>query len=203
MWFKRQTLAAQNQTDPYLGPVLRAPLRAPRQEPVFEETLPNTRPTTIDIDVGPNLAQTPKTVLHFQPKVVNPSPAHNPAQIVAHKPHTSKNTTPHIAQNIFIIPADVSIEGKIDAQKAMTIAGTLLGHISQCEQLILLSGGTIKGDITCHSAEISGTINGTINVTGLCVVHNSANITGPINYGTLKVDEGAIVNGTLTKLPQA
>jgi cytoskeletal protein CcmA (bactofilin family) len=200
MWFKRQTQVAQSQTDPYLGPLL----RAPRQEPVFDEREPTTtRPTTIDIDVGVSTpASAPKTVLHFQPKVVNQNPTHNPAHIVAHKPHTPKAASTTVAQDVFILPADVTIEGKIDTQKAITIAGTLIGNITQCEQLVVLPHGTINGDVTCHSAEISGTINGTLHVTGLCVVHSSANITGPINYGTLRVDEGATIIGALTKPPQ-
>lgn len=199
MWFKRQTQAAQSQTDPYLGPVL----RAPRQEPVFESDISTTRPTTIDIDTNTPLAAAPKTVLHFQPKVVNQNPTHNPAHIVSNKPHTPKTTPTNVAQEVFILPADVTIEGKIQANKGITIAGTLVGNITQCEQLLLLPHGTVNGDVTCHSAEISGTINGALNVLGLCVVHSTANITGPINYKSLKVDEGAIITGALSPLTQS
>ena len=204
MWFKQQTsskspgkLSGSNMgTDPYLGPLKRP---STRQEPVFG---PQTISTITTVDLEPventptNIGAAPKT--QFQHKVANQS-HHNPAHIVASKPHVPKtvNAAVNVGAENFTIPADVTIEGTVQTNKAITIAGTLIGNITQAPQLLLLPNGKIAGDVQCQTAEISGTINGNMLVAGLLVCRASAQINGAINYGSLRVEEGAVLNGTL------
>ena len=143
MWFKQQTSTKSSNNDPYLGPI-RPPTR---QEPVFG---PQTTSTITTVDLEPientptNIGAAPKT--QFQHKVANQS-QHSPAQIVASKPHVPKTVNVVAAAENFTIPADVTIEGTVQTNKAITIAGTLIGNITQAPQLLLLPTGKIVGNV--------------------------------------------------------
>jgi cytoskeletal protein CcmA (bactofilin family) len=190
MWFKQQTSAKNSDNDPYLGPMPRHNHAQNRQEPVLGTT---NVVQTIDLEpVAPVNAPPPQ----FQHKVANQS-QHKPAQIMASKPHVPKTVNNAVTEN-FTIPADVTIKGSIDTQKSVTIAGKLIGDITDCDQLLLLPGGQIEGMVACKNAEISGIIsNGPLAIADLLVCRAGGQINSDISYGRLRIEEGAVINGTI------
>jgi cytoskeletal protein CcmA (bactofilin family) len=196
MWFKQQTPPTSS-NDPYLGPPKNG-----RQEPIFDSTpqaeTPSHKPVTpltVDIDAAFVSAPIGTVKPQFQPKVANQS--HHQQQVVTKKTPIAATQSP--TQDIFTIPEGVAIEGNIDTKKPITIAGSLKGDINQAPQLLLLPTGKIVGDINCQTAEISGHVQGHMVVLDLLVCRASAVINGNISYGRVRVEAGAVLNGTLAQ----
>lgn len=96
-----------------------------------------------------------------------------------------------------MIGADVLVKGDITAKGDMHIDGVVEGNV-HCGSLSLGSAGSIKGDIHSDSARIAGKILGLVDVHELNV-EASGTISGDIHYTSLHINEGAQVDGKLSR----
>ncbi|MEH3121829.1 MAG: polymer-forming cytoskeletal protein [Sphingomonas phyllosphaerae] len=96
-----------------------------------------------------------------------------------------------------MIGADVVITGDISASADLHIDGCVRGDIN-CAGLVQGSASEMIGTIIAQSAQIAGTVRGSIIVDRL-VIQRSAQIVGDVHYETLTVEQGARVEGTFAK----
>lgn len=114
---------------------------------------------------------------------------------------TSKTTSKIPAGMANQIMEGTEIEGKITCIGDIRIDGILHGLLVSKAKVIVGPTGFIKGDVVCANASIQGKIEGTIKVKELLDLRSTAQMLGEVLCGKLKVDAGAIINGTC-KMPE-
>lgn len=98
----------------------------------------------------------------------------------------------------FYVGEQSSMEGA-----EMTITGTaridgrLVGKI-HADHLIVGKSGFVSGTISGDSAEVQGVLEQSINVGGKLKIMSGGRVSGEISYGSIDVDEGAQLTGTVS-----
>lgn len=103
------------------------------------------------------------------------------------------NARNHIAQG-------TTINGTLISAGGLRIDGHFEGDITAEGKLVIGEKGFVKGTITCNDSEIEGKINGTVLGKGLMYLKATAVFEGELNYGQLKTDPGATINGRTLKI---
>ena len=104
-----------------------------------------------------------------------------------------------------------TIAGDIDCMGKVYISGSVLGSVTASEiyvntprltggllseSVIRIGSGTIViGDVTGTSAYIAGAVKGNIDVDGPVIIESTAIIRGDIKAKSIKISEGAVVDG--------
>ncbi len=92
------------------------------------------------------------------------------------------------------------IIGKIVADKDFRIDGEIEGDIICNGKIIIGQQGLLKGNIQCTFAEISGRVEGKIDVTDTLSLRENAVVTGEIKTKILIVEPKATFEGTCSML---
>jgi cytoskeletal protein CcmA (bactofilin family) len=95
---------------------------------------------------------------------------------------------------------DITLQGEIGACDHLVIEGTVKATIRQLQQFDILDYGHFSGSVTAENADINGTFNGDLTISGRLWLRSGANVTGTIRYGSLQVEKGAILKGTVDAL---
>jgi cytoskeletal protein CcmA (bactofilin family) len=97
---------------------------------------------------------------------------------------------------INLIGSGTQINGDINSSGDVRIDGTLTGNISLSGRLVIGPKGKIEGNVTCQNADVSGEIQGKVNVSEILALKNTAKILGDIATGKISIEPGAIFTGT-------
>ena len=97
-----------------------------------------------------------------------------------------------------------SLEGTLKADNDIRIDGKLNGILNCRGKVIIGPTGEIEGEVNCANAVIEGRFKGTLVVTEILSVRDSAKIEGDIQTDKLVVQSGAVFNVTcaMGKKPQ-
>jgi len=90
------------------------------------------------------------------------------------------------------------IEGKIKAPSDIRIEGTLVGDLDCQAKVIIGPSGLVNGTVSCRTAMIEGKFEGSLKVTELLEVRDSATVEGDVTYGKIKIDAGAVLIGNIS-----
>lgn len=110
---------------------------------------------------------------------------------------------PNKQHDSFLLPNGVTIIGNIRSNISGRLDGELKGNIQVDAKLIIGEEAVIKGDITAHQLIIYGKVEGNIECKTKAVICNNAVIKGAVNATTLEIEEGAVIEGAMTKNTQA
>lgn len=94
-----------------------------------------------------------------------------------------------------VIASGTSIEGQIQTEENIRLDGILKGSLSCNRRLVIGRSGQIDGSVWAREADISGIIEGDLQVEGLLVLKPGSRIGGKIIAKTIQVESGAIYNG--------
>jgi cytoskeletal protein CcmA (bactofilin family) len=111
------------------------------------------------------------------------------------------------AGKLSMIEEGITFTGNAALQGACTIAGKIVGNLSEQEgatsQIVITETGSVKGDIFSHKVSVMGTCSGTIDASGGSVdLHAKSVVNGHIRYGQLQVN-GADLNATLERVAKS
>lgn len=101
------------------------------------------------------------------------------------------------AREMSVIGADIVITGNIEASVDLHIEGRVVGDV-RCATLILGDNSAVNGRIYAARVKVSGSVDGAIETKDLAV-EGSARVTGDITYERLRVANGAVVEGKMTR----
>jgi cytoskeletal protein CcmA (bactofilin family) len=107
-----------------------------------------------------------------------------------------KQTEPSRGQNR--INEGTNIKGDINSNGFFRIDGAIEGNVVTPNKVVLGKSGSINGTLTCENADIEGTFEGKLDVSGTLTLRSSANINGDAIVGKLAVEPGASFNATCT-----
>ncbi len=98
--------------------------------------------------------------------------------------------------SINLIGSGTSIVGDISSNGDVRIDGTLKGNISISGKLVIGPSGSLEGNVQCQNADISGEVNGKVNVTELLSLKATAKLLGDIVTGKISIEPNATFTGT-------
>jgi len=100
-----------------------------------------------------------------------------------------------------IIPAGMTVRGKIEGADELTVAGFVDGEIHLRGTLHLLENGRLRGRVAVWEALIAGRTEGTVMASDRAEILATAQVEGEIRARRLTVVEGAQVNGRMISGP--
>ncbi len=108
-------------------------------------------------------------------------------------------------QDCNYIIAGTKITGDILSDNNLLIEGEIHGNIACKGKVTIGDSGKVKGNISCFTSEIFGTIEGEIKVDDVLNLRDTSRIYGNIFTSKLKIDEGAFFEGSCkmsTSIPE-
>ncbi len=105
------------------------------------------------------------------------------------KYNETDNTTINLISNGTEITGDVKSNGDI------RIDGLLTGNLNTKGKVVIGPTGKVKGEVICKNSEVSGIVEGKINVGQLLTLKNSSKIVGDIITFKLSIEPGARFTG--------
>lgn len=98
---------------------------------------------------------------------------------------------------ISILGPGVSVVGDLETPGSIRVEGTLIGSIRARKAVVVGRDGVVEGEIETADAIIAGSVVGTLKASSRLELQASARVEGTIRSGSIKVEEGATVNGDL------
>lgn len=107
----------------------------------------------------------------------------------------AKNSPPPAPPQINLIAEGTEVEGTLKASDDLRVSGTIIGTLNVDGKAILAEEGKLDGDLHATDADIAGTVDGNLHISGRLVVKGTAHIKGTIRTKRLIVEEGAEFDG--------
>ena len=95
------------------------------------------------------------------------------------------------------IGEDMRITGTVISDGSVVCAGQLEGTI-ECDNLHILLGGALNGDIKAKTVTIDGVMVGTVKA-GTVQLAKHADFNGELCCGSIAIDEGAKIEASFSK----
>lgn len=96
-----------------------------------------------------------------------------------------------------IITEDVEIRGNLNFSGRLEFNGRLEGDLSSNGELIMGENAFIKGTVEAETADVAGKIQGDVITEGRVRIRPEAMIYGTVMGGSVAIDEGAVIEGTV------
>ncbi len=94
-----------------------------------------------------------------------------------------------------LIANDVTVEGAIISKGMMQLDGKIKGQVS-VESLTIGVEGCIEGNVEAQEIIIKGQVNGTVRADKV-ELEKTARVTGDVFHGTISIEEGAVIDGSM------
>jgi cytoskeletal protein CcmA (bactofilin family) len=107
----------------------------------------------------------------------------------------SKSESNQGLQSISIISADSTIKGDMESDGDIRIDGKLIGNVTCKAKIIIGQQGIVEGNLNGNQADVLGTINGDIKMTGQLNLLGKSIINGNIHVGKLQMESTVVFNG--------
>jgi cytoskeletal protein CcmA (bactofilin family) len=101
-------------------------------------------------------------------------------------------------QVISIIGPGMKVIGDCDSDGAIRIEGTVKGNIRAGKAVVVGKDGVVDGDIFTQDAVIAGSVKGTLRAESRLEVQPTSRIEGEVVATRMQLEEGAMLNGTVT-----
>ena len=105
-------------------------------------------------------------------------------------------TTPEAV--ISIIGGGMTVRGDCESSDTIRIDGTVEGSVRAEKAVVIGKDGRVVGDISTGDAKIAGAVKGILDITSRLEVASTAVIDGEIRTARLQLDEGGVVNGSVS-----
>lgn len=103
-----------------------------------------------------------------------------------------------------LIGADTRVEGDIHFSGGLRVDGQIKGNVTeqadQASTLILSEHGSIEGSVTASKIVINGKVIGNVKAAQFIELQAKASIKGDVNYKSLEMHTGAVIEGKLVYL---
>ncbi len=87
------------------------------------------------------------------------------------------------------------IIGDIETKGDIRIDGSIEGNIVSKGKVVIGVEGSVKGQVECVNAEVSGSIEGSVNILELLSLKESSKLNGSIKTTKLSIEPGAVFSG--------
>ncbi|MBR9999027.1 MAG: polymer-forming cytoskeletal protein [Cyclobacteriaceae bacterium] len=95
-----------------------------------------------------------------------------------------------------IIGKGTTVEGNLESFGNIRVEGRIIGSIKSKSKVALGQSSFVEGDILAQNAEISGEVDGRVEISELLILKATAVISGDIITNKFIVESGATFNGS-------
>ena len=95
----------------------------------------------------------------------------------------------------------IELKGEISNCAILVVEGNVEASLD-AESLEVLQRGVFKGDARVETADIQGSVEGDLTVTGLLRIHSTGSASGKITYGRIEVDTGGGLHGEIKQIEE-
>lgn len=96
-----------------------------------------------------------------------------------------------------LVGRSISLNGQIQSCEKLIVEGFVETQMEGCRELEVARTGVFKGDADVETAEISGTVEGSLIARDTLIVRASGRILGKISFGQLEVERGGVIVGEM------
>jgi cytoskeletal protein CcmA (bactofilin family) len=114
--------------------------------------------------------------------------------------HAMLGSAPDSNAGRLVIGAGLVLNSAVSGCDHLVVGGTMEGDNVSARRLDVIEGGLVRGTAPVQEANIAGTVEGKLVVTGKLVVEATGRIIGDVEYGALEVKNGGQIEGTLRAL---
>ncbi len=125
---------------------------------------------------------------------LRPQPAPRPRPRAEIEADPAPNPAPRPAS---LVDANSTFDGKYETDQDLHVQGSVSGEIVCGGTLVIELGATAKARIQARDALVRGRVDGDIVCSGRLLLTATSVVTGTIKSGTLVVEEGASLSGTI------
>lgn len=105
-----------------------------------------------------------------------------------------------ISRGSAVIGEDLIIQGDLKSRGDIDVHGFVTGSVT-AERLIVHRGGRVYGNVRAASAEVNGTLQGTVAVRNLISIGSSGTVNGDVRYGQLSLAPGGELSAEVRNVP--
>lgn len=110
----------------------------------------------------------------------------------SHKPQTRIDS---------LVGAGTKVEGNVNFSGGLRVDGEIRGNVTaigdQPSTLVISEHARIEGEISVSHLVVNGTIIGPLHSSGFLELQPKARVTGDVEYNTIEMHLGAVVQGRL------
>jgi len=103
---------------------------------------------------------------------------------------------------ISIIGPGMTVKGDCETDGTIRVEGTIRGSVHAGKAVVVGKDGLIEGDVMTQDAVISGCVMGTLVADSRLELQATSRIEGEVRARRMQLEEGAILNGTVTMGPK-
>lgn len=96
---------------------------------------------------------------------------------------------------------DIQLNGELKSCETLSVEGTVNLDLQDTKTLEVLEGGSFSGSAVVETAEIAGSFEGDLTVTGLLLIHPTGQVKGNTSAAELQIERGGMVCGDLQMTP--
>jgi cytoskeletal protein CcmA (bactofilin family) len=111
--------------------------------------------------------------------------------------------TPAASEQVSVVilgPRD-SLVGTLNVDGDVRIEGTVDGEVAASGEISVQAGGTARAQLSARDILVMGAVEGTSVAEELVALGETASYAGEVRAGRLRIDEGAVINATITMTP--
>jgi cytoskeletal protein CcmA (bactofilin family) len=97
-----------------------------------------------------------------------------------------------------IISASGKFEGRIETEGTLIVEGSVRGRI-KCSSLEIISQGNVEAEVYSEDVSVAGQFEGKMLCNGRLTVLGTGKVAGDISYGTLSMQAGGLIDGTVSR----
>jgi cytoskeletal protein CcmA (bactofilin family) len=105
-------------------------------------------------------------------------------------------------QGVLVVREDTIIKGEIRNCRQMEVYGYVEGNVA-ADNLLIHPTGQCYGTVKTGSAEVRGTLQGTVVVTHLISIRDTGAVNGNVQYGALAMELGGSLSAEVRNVPPA
>jgi cytoskeletal protein CcmA (bactofilin family) len=106
-----------------------------------------------------------------------------------------------------LIGADMRIDGNVSFRGGLRVDGEINGNVvatpDKPSTLVLSEHGRINGEVSATHLVVNGAVQGPVRAAEYLELQGKARVSGNVDYKTLEIQLGAIVEGRLAHLTEA
>lgn len=146
----------------------------------------STTATTEDATSAPPVFTSPSA----RPPIVD-------SNLTVSRPATAAHPTYSVDDADSTIGEHTSFDGTYRSENSMRIRGSAQGEVECAKAIFIEENAHVSAKLTAASITVAGEVSGELICSGRVEVRPTGRVTGIVNAGTLVVQEGAFVEGTI------
>ena len=125
-----------------------------------------------------------------------------------HMPQTEKplaqtaDSSQNAGVNVVNLGADDLLQGRLEVQGDLKIAGKVEGELRASGNVTIDSGASIQASIEGANISVRGQVTGNVTAKRRLTLGGSGRLNGDVKVGRLTVEDGATLNGNVTMSPE-